>query len=185
MDDAYIQKVLEGDINSFRYLVDKYKDMSFSIAISILKEENEAEDVIQDAFIKAFNSLRSFRNESRFSTWLYRIVVNESLGRMRKQKHERIHDVNADQDQEIDMPENIHNLTRDEQKKYINLVLNRMDARESLLLRLFYLNENNLHEIQEITGFSMSNIRVILHRARKSFYCLLKKELKEEITSIL
>ena len=90
MDEIYIQKVLEGDINSFRYLVDRYKDMSFSIAISILKDENEAEDAIQDAFIKAFNSLRGFRNRSKFSTWLYRIVVNESLARTRRKKHLRI-----------------------------------------------------------------------------------------------
>jgi RNA polymerase sigma factor (sigma-70 family) len=187
MDEAYIQKVLEGDVNSFGYLVDKYKNLSFSIAMSVLKDENEAEDAIQDAFIKAFNGLRSFRYKSKFSTWLYRIVVNESLTRIRRKKHERFHDIheNKYEDTETDIQESVLNLTRDEQKKYIDKVLNMMDGRESLLLRLFYLNENTLNEIQEITGFSMSNIRVILHRARKSFYGLLKTELKEEIRSIL
>jgi RNA polymerase sigma factor (sigma-70 family) len=187
MDDAYIQKVLEGDINSFRYLVDRYKDMSFSIAMSILKNDKEAEDVIQDAFIKAFNNLGSFRKKSSFSTWLYRIVVNESLGRIRKKRPEIISELTGfeEQDEEADIQETVQSLARDEQVRYINKVLNIMESKESLLLRLFYLNENNLNEIQDITGLSLSNIRVILHRGRKNFYRLLKVELKEEIRSLL
>jgi len=187
MDDAVIQKVLKGNINSFRYLVDKYKDMSFSIAMSILKDEFEAEDVIQEAFVKAFKNLRDFRKESGFSTWLYRIVVNESLGRMRKMKPQRMPDPGRDEDdgQEYEIQETIFHLTRDDQIRYINKVLDMMDARESLLMRLFYLNESSLNEIEEISGFSSSNVRVILHRARKNFYCFLKNELKEEIRSIL
>jgi RNA polymerase sigma-70 factor (ECF subfamily) len=187
MDDAVIKKVLEGDINSFRYLVDKYKDMSFSIAMSILKDEDEAEDVIQDAFVKAFNSLGSFRKESGFSTWLYRIVVNESLGRMRKMKPQRmpILSENEDEDAETEIQETVLHLIRDDQVRYINKVLNIMDGRESLFLRLFYLNENSLNEIEAITGYKSSNIRVILYRARKNFYRVLKNELKEEVRSIL
>jgi RNA polymerase sigma factor (sigma-70 family) len=185
MDNACIQRVLEGDINSFKYLVDKYKDMSFSIAMSVLKDKDEAQDAIQDSFIKAFKNLKSFRRESKFSTWFYKIVVNESLSRIRTKKHERTQYVDEYKDQESHVSETVLNLANDEQKKYINKVLNIMESRESLLLRLFYLNENNLNEIQEITGLSSANIRVILHRARKNFYDLLKTELKEEINSLL
>jgi RNA polymerase sigma factor (sigma-70 family) len=185
MDNECIQKVIEGDTNSFRYLVDKYKDMSFSIAMSVLKEENDAQDAVQDAFIKAYKNLKSFRMDSKFSTWLYRIVVNESLSRIRKKKNERTQYVEEYRDQESNISETVLHLSRDEQKKYIDKVLNLMESRESLLLRLFYLNENSLNEIENITGFSLANIRVILHRARKNFYGLLKTELKEEINSLL
>jgi len=187
MDELYIQKVLEGDINSFRYLVDRYKDMSFSIAISLLKDEDEAKDAVQEAFVKAFSNLKSFRKRSGFSTWLYRIVVNESLGRLRKKKNEMSIDIPAEisNDDETLTQQAAQNLSRYEQRKYINKVLDMMDGRESLLLRLFYLNDNNLNEIREITGFSLSNIRVILYRARKNFHSLLNMELKEEIRSII
>ena len=186
MDGAYIQKVLEGDIDSFKYLVDKYKDMSFSIASSVLKDEYESEDAVQDAFIKAFRNLKSFRNKSAFSTWLYKIVVNESLGRLRKRKQTKIVS-NQEYDQGYDMESDsiVFSLAKEEQKRYINQTLEEMDGKESLLLRLFYLNENSLNEIHEITGFSLSNIRVILYRARKNFYSLLNSELKQEIRSIL
>ena len=185
MDDTCIQRVIEGDVNSFRYLVDKYKDMSFSIAMSVLKDEDDAQDAVQESFIKAFKNLKSFRRESKFSTWLYKIVVNESLSRIRAKKQERTQYVDEYKDHGSHVGETVLNLAQDEQKKYINKVLNMMESRESLLLRLFYLNENNLNEIEEITGLSSGNIRVILHRARKNFYDLMKTELKEEINSLL
>ena len=75
MDEQYIRRVIEGDTNAFRFIISKYKDMSFSIAISIVKSDLTAEEAVQDAFVKAFQNLRKFKFKSKFSTWLYKIVV--------------------------------------------------------------------------------------------------------------
>lgn len=187
MDIQYIQKTIEGDTNAFRYLVDKYKDMSFSIAMSIVKEDAVAEEVVQDAFLKSFQSLRSFEHRAKFSTWLYKIVVNEGLKYLRKKKLDtanvdiqEIHDINLS-----DINGSIREFRETEQKRYINLALDQLSANDALILRLFYLDEKDQNEIADITGLSITNIKTILHRARKRFYNILHGLLKHETKSIM
>ena len=78
-DKIYINKVLEGDRNAFAYLVDKYKTMVYSLALRLVKDREEAEEISQDAFIKAYQSLASFKGKAKFSSWLYRIVYNTAI----------------------------------------------------------------------------------------------------------
>ena len=77
MDDFYIRKVLSGDIQAFRYFVKEYKDMAFSVAMSVVKEEFAAEEAVQDAFLKSFKALGSFNQQSKFSFLFYRIVLRD------------------------------------------------------------------------------------------------------------
>ena len=88
MDNECIHKVLNGDLEAFRELITKYKDMAYSIAISIVKDEFYAEEILQVSFIKAFEKLSTFKGDSKFSTWFYRIVVNESFKLYKKHKTE-------------------------------------------------------------------------------------------------
>ena len=81
-----ISRVLSGDEHAYRGLVDHYKRYAFTIALKILDNRAEAEEAAQDAFIKAFQHLRSFQRQSRFSTWLYRIVFNTAISYQRKRK---------------------------------------------------------------------------------------------------
>ncbi len=92
-DQYLIDKVLNGDTNAFGELVDRYQNFVFTIAIRILKVTEEAEEVAQDSFIKAFDSLSSFRGESKFSTWLYRIVYHKSLDRIKMNKRHRTYEI--------------------------------------------------------------------------------------------
>ena len=86
MDDSYIDSVLSGDTESFRYFIKTYKDMAFNLAVSIVKDDHYAEEVVQDAFMKAFNGLASFKRTARFKSWFYSIVVNESFHRLKRIK---------------------------------------------------------------------------------------------------
>jgi len=186
MDSEYIQKVLDGDAHAFRYFVEKYRDMAYSLAIGIVKNAPVAEEVTQDAFLKAYKSLDRFEQRSKFSTWLYKIVTNEGLKRLRKKEFyytDDIHELNSVEYSGVN--DSINLMTELEQKKYINKGLEKLLPNDSLILRLFYLNEKSLKEIGEITGFSNTNIKTILFRARKRFYTVLKDELKHEIKSIL
>lgn len=186
MDSEYIQKVLNGDIHSFRYFIEKYRDMAYSLAVSMVKNSLVAEEVTQDAFLKAYDSLGRFEQRSKFSTWLYKIVTNEALKRLRRKEfkyNKEISELNTVDYSEIN--NSIVELTEQEQKYYINKGLEQLLPNDSLVLKLFYLEEMNLKEIGEITGFSHTNIKTILHRARKRFYVVLKEELKHEIKSLL
>lgn len=179
MDDIYIRQVLQGNINSYRHLVEKYKNMVFTIARNITKADLVAEEVAQDTFLKAFQNLKGFKKKAKFSTWLYKIAVNESLRRVRKKslKFEKLDDVKM-KDEVLHMEsDSIEQLHAEEQKEMIFNILNKLHASESLVLRLYYLEEMNIKEISKITGFSPSNVKVLLYRARKNFAILVNKSM--------
>ena len=183
MISLHIKKAKAGDISALNQLLDQYKDVAFSIAFRILKNKDDAEDVVQDAFIKVFESIKQFRNESKFSTWLYRIVYNESIRALKDNSHFIYSDVHED-DAIVDYPmidDALQNLVAVERKKIIREALDQLHANESLILTLYYLEEKNIREINKITQLSKSNIKVIMHRARKNLYIILKRMLKKEM----
>jgi len=85
-DEKIIGQVLNGNRNAFALLVDKYKDRVFSLALGIVHNRELAEEIAQDAFIKAFTSLKKFRKDAGFSTWIYRITYNTAISETRKQR---------------------------------------------------------------------------------------------------
>lgn len=184
MDDHYIKKVLDGQTEEFRYFIKQYKDLAFSVAFSVVKNEFTAAEVVQESFVKAFENLKSFKGQSKFSTWLCRIVINESFKIARKEKR-TVSETGFVTG--LDYQENpviFDELKESEQKYYINECLNRLPANECLVLRLFYLAENSIKEICEMTGCSESNVKVHLHRGRKNMQELLQRMLKTEVKSI-
>lgn len=179
MDEIYIRKVCNGDTESFRYFLKHYKDMAFSLAISIVKDEFLAEEIVQDAFMKAFNGLKSFNHKSKFSSWLYRIVVNESFMHLKKMKRKPIQFL-EDYDNEIADDRDFSILQQDEQVRLINEALKKLAANESLALRIFYLEEESVKTLCDITGWSESNAKVTLHRGRKNMLAAIKRLMKLE-----
>jgi RNA polymerase sigma-70 factor (ECF subfamily) len=181
-----IRRILRGEIDTFRYFIDTYKDMAFSLVMGMIQDESIAEDVVQTAFINAFRNLKKFKRRSKFSTWFYTIVLNEARIQLRKNKSNvlsledyHFHDTAL----YIENPAFL-NLHRSDQKRIINNVLSKLSSVENLLMRLYYQNENSINEIQKITGFTISKIKTGLHRARRNFNRKLTKEFKGEIGTL-
>ncbi len=187
MDDLYLQLVLDGDIAKFSWFIDRYKGMAFSIAYRIVNNREDAEEVVQDAFLKAFRSLGKFRKRSKFSTWFYRIVVNTSLTRVRSATLQSS-SLNEDDPGDL-LVEKVESTYRDldlsEQKALINEAMDELSAEDRLVLTLYYLNENTIEELAEITGFARDNVKMKLHRARNRIYEVIHGKLKSEIKSVL
>lgn len=182
-DYELIRKIKEGDTSAFRQLVYLHKDVSLSLATSILKDTVLAEDVLQDVFIKVFHKLTTFSFKSSFTTWLYRIVVNTCYNELKKRKHHL----------SIDDSENSYvvpaiskdSMNESDQKKYIQLALERLRPDESLVLQLFYLCELRIKEIEVITGFKPSKIKVDLHRGREHMHIELQQLLGDDLKHLL
>jgi RNA polymerase sigma-70 factor (ECF subfamily) len=185
MDDHYIKRVTEGDIESFRFLVEKYQKKAFSVAFSIVHDQTEAEDVVQESFIKAYRKLSSFRGDSSFSTWLLRIVVNESIKIHRKKKMDAAYTADFVSVYEPEVNQSIRALKEEEQKKFITFAMSQMPAREALVLHLFYIEDMSLKQMEEILELGADHIKVVLFRARKLILSILQVELKHELKSIL
>ena len=181
-----IKKVLAGDINAFAILVERYMDLSKTLAYNVLLNREDAEDVVQDAFIKAYSSLSSFKGNSKFSTWLYRIVLNTSLNKRKRKKLDTITiEEHVPGEEIMNINIDLSNYSNQQQRKYIQQALKSLSEGERICITLYYLNELSLEELRELTGYSSSNIKVLLFRGRKQLYheleCLLKKELKDLI----
>jgi RNA polymerase sigma factor (sigma-70 family) len=168
-DNFYIEKIRNKEISAYSFLVDKHKDMVFSIALKILRSREDAEELAQDVFVKAYQSLDTFKGESKFSTWLYRIVYNAAISKTRKKKIETVVlDYNLVDNYSTDeIKENINRLGYDEQKRIVDQILKELSPEESVMITLFYFKENSTEEISEIMGMTQSNVKVKLHRLRK------------------
>lgn len=179
MDQIYIDKVLAGDPYAFRYFLTTYKHMAYSVAHSIVKQEHLAEEVVQDAFMRCYQSLAKFKQQSKFSTWFYRIVVNCAFSTMRRLKPESVtFDL---QEHDLIWDENAFDrLVKKEQEQVVQEALVQLPANEALALRLYYLEELNIQELCDITGWTDSNAKVILFRGRKHLYSVLCRLMKEE-----
>lgn len=186
-DQIYIEKILQGDISSYNYLVNNYKDMVYTIALKIVRNHEDAEEIAQDSFVKAFQKLQSFRGESKFSTWLYTIVYRTAISKIRKKNIETtdIDDfVIENHSVDFSFPQ-LDLLKVEEQKKYVKIAIDSLSELDALLITLFYLNENTFDEINEITGLTKTNIKVRLFRARKKLYKELYQILETELRTIL
>lgn len=178
MDTHYINEVVKGNTNAFSYFIRKYQNKAFGVAISIVKHEANAKDVVQDSFITAYSSLVNFRNDAKFSTWFYRIVVNTALQfiKREKRKEEVVEEYSITNDEKTAFNTAIGQLEKQDLKKLIKKVFERIPAKEALVLHLYYIDDQSVLEIAEITDFTNANIKVLLHRGRTSFYKLLKDE---------
>lgn len=175
-DIFYIEKVVNGDVSAFSFLVEKHKRMTYTFALKIIKVPEDAEEVAHDAFVKAYQSLKEFRQESKFTTWLFKIVFNLSVSRLRKKKLE-IASIDDDKISTLNIAEteNLFNsLTDKEQSLLVRQAVDRLPDDERAIITLYYLNECSVKDIMEITGFTEANVKIKLFRARKRLWEMLR-----------
>lgn len=182
-DLSLVDKILNGDESCFKELVEKHQDYVFTITSRILSHQEEAEEAAQDAFIKAFHALKRFNRQAKFTTWLYRIAFNTAITYKRKRKLD-----SASIDDEIIM-NTIADPTKnqfetEEKKRLIDQALGNLLPADATVLTLFHLKEFSLEEIAEITGMTLSAVKVKLFRARKRLASELTRMLQGEIDII-
>jgi len=180
-DLLIIDKILAGEQAAYAELVNKYKSYAFTIAQKILLNRPEAEEAAQDAFIKAYHHLAGFNRESKFSTWLYRIVFNTAISYKRKnrQQFQSIETTVIEYNQDADGM-----LEKMDKKKYVNQALGKLNEADRTALTLFYLEEFSLEEIAAITGMQANTAKVRIHRARQRLADELKTILNQEALTL-
>ena len=181
-DIYYIDLVLRGNINAFSFIIDRHKDRMFNLAFRICGNREEAEEVAQDAFLKAFRSLKSFKKKSTFSTWLYRIVYNTSISlvRSRKSKLLSIEDFPADIIDFMRITPDEDEAEREYKNSLLNFALQKIGDEERGLITLHYYDELSIEEMSVVTGINRANIRVKLFRARQKMTEIITDSKKKE-----
>jgi RNA polymerase sigma factor (sigma-70 family) len=187
-DIYYIDRILQhSDQNAFAGLVNKHKTMAFNVALRITKSREDAEEVAQDAFVKVYQSLPQFKGDSKFTTWLFKVVYNLALTKIRKKSlvsgsTDEEHFVEPAGEQIFDT---IAKMKEKEQKKHLSEAIATLDETDQVLVTLYYMNDQSVDEIAEITSLTQSNVKVKLFRARKKLHDELQKNLQHELQSIL
>ena len=182
-DQLLIDAILAGDTPSFSILVDRYKDLVFTLALRMVKHREEAEEVSQDTFIKVFKSLNKFKGDSKFSTWIYKVAYNTCLDRLKKHKRAQ-HLVAIDEytEHQVKTIDNaLDAMEREEKKEAIQSCMQLLPSDDSALLTLFYFEELSLEEIAKIVGLTTNNVKVKLFRSRKKLTSILRDRLEPEL----
>lgn len=182
-DQHYINLVLNGNTNSFATLVDRYKDMVYTLALKMLNNKEEAEEIAQDTFIKAFNSLNKFKGESKFSTWIYRVTYNTCLDALKKKKKQNnvtyIEDFSEHQTKTLEGI--LDTIDEKERNQAIQACLEELQSDEAFLLTLYYFDDHSVEEIAKVVNITSDNVKVKLFRTRKKLASILKSRLEPEI----
>lgn len=185
-----IAKILTGQTEIFHELIRPYERSVYLMALSLLHNEAEAEDATQDAFLKAYRNLGSFRAESRLSTWLIAIVLNEARARLRRKQPALTDSIDDDSDGSVtpaqltdwrEIPSDT--LARQEIRTLIRQAVSALPLpyREVFVLR--EIEERNVQETAETLGITAASVKMRLHRARMMLQKQLAPQLKSAVPS--
>ena len=187
-DEDIISSVRHGTVRDFRYLIERHSAMAYHTAFSVCRIHEDAQEIMQDAFLKAFNSLGSFQGKSKFSTWLFRIVYYTALNHLEKANHYKKHiDLNEVNESEYYTApvQSWKRLINSDRVKYVEKALDRLNAEDRVALTLYYLEEKSQKEITEITGWNLAATKIRIHRGRSKLNHFLGTILKDEKNSLL
>jgi len=184
-DRYYIDRIMEGDSQAFAPLVDRYKNLVYTLALRMVKNTEEAEEAAQDTFVKVFRSLEKFKGESKFSTWIYRIAYNTCLDRIKKHKSVPLAVAIDDYGtRQLRSTENVLDTLDDEERhRAMQECLQQLPGEDAFLLTLYYFEEQSLEEIAKVIGIKANNVKIKLFRCRKKLGEILRAKLEPEIIS--
>ncbi|WP_205512597.1 RNA polymerase sigma factor [Longitalea arenae] len=170
VDTEIISRVLKGDQAIYAELVKRYQNFVFTIALRYTPNREDAEEIAQDVFVKAYRSLADFRGDSKFSTWLYTIVTTTCITFLRK-KRIPVHSLDNERVFEVaDNQNSAFRANQVEQKskaQAIQEAMRLLSVDDARIITLFYQAEQSLEEIGRILGIDPNTAKVKLHRARQ------------------
>lgn len=187
---ALVRRALARDPGAFRFIIKTHNQRLYRIARGVVRNDAEAEDIVQEAYMRAFASLDSFRGDASLSTWLSRIVINEALGRLRKRKRIVAMPENPDA-QIIRFPLNSNDLNPGDdpertmaQRQILGLVERATDSLPDVYRTVFVarvIEGLSIEETADLLGIRPETVKTRLHRAR----ALVRKALDDEIGPVL
>jgi len=186
-DNEIIIRVLRGEHQLYSELVTRYQNFVFTLALRYTPVREDAEEIAQDVFVKAYKALKDFRGESKFSTWLYSIVNSTSITFLRKKK---LDTYSLDQEHVFEAADNKESGTsaiQVEVKSKVEMVtkaIQLLSPDDAKLITLFYKAEQSLEEISKILGIETNTVKVKLHRARTRLKEKMEKYFMQEVKDL-
>ena len=177
-DKSIVARLMNKDKNALKILLSKHQDYIYTVLLHMLKDTRDAQEATQDTFVKVYKRINTYSGKSKFTTWLYSIAYRTGLDYLKKRKN--VYSLNEEtplSNREVDHQTPYRLLEKKDRELQIQKLISLLNPEEASILKMYYFKELNSKEISEITGLSVSNVKVKLFRARKF--------LKESINSSL
>jgi RNA polymerase sigma factor (sigma-70 family) len=187
-DIELIEQTLAGNQQAYADLVKRHQRFVFTLAMRFTKGREDAEEVAQDCFIKAYRNLGSFQQQSKFSTWLYSIVYTTAMTFLRKK---RVDTSSIDDDEAYIQIENkpsaydAHNIENKSRSYYLNQAIEQLLPDDATIITMFYKGEQSLEEIAQALNMEANTVKVKLFRARQRLKEKLERNLKHEVKELI
>ena len=186
-DTDLIQHVLQGNTAAYAELVERYRNFVFTIVLRYISSREDAEEVSQDIFVKAYRSLADFKGASKFSTWLYTITTTSCLTFLRKRKLE-VHSLDNEKvfaaADNLDSGMSANQVEQKSRVTMVNEAIKMLSPDDAQIITLFYKGEQTLDEIAQIMGKEPNAVKVQLHRARTRLKEKMTKHFSAEVKDI-
>ena len=186
-DIDIISAVLRGNQQAYAEIIKRYKAFVFTLVLRYIKSREDAEELAQDVFVKAYRALADFKGDSKFSTWLYTIVTTTCISFLRKKKLETYSMDNEKVFENIENKDSGLNANQVEQKSRVAMVNNAialLSPDDAEIVTLFYKGEQTLEEIAQVLGIEANTVKVRLHRARTRLKEKMQKHFAAEVKDI-
>ena len=174
-ENIYIKRILEGETNLFSYFAERYSRSIHSLIARIIPSKEDAEELTQDTFLKAFRKLDTFKGECSFSTWLFRIAYNTAISAIRKKRI--ILPIIDDAMLEGVSDELVDSVFEDDEDEIrlqkLEAAITKLTVEEKMLITLFYTDNKPVAEIAYLLELTTDNVKVKLYRVRKKLYVLM------------
>jgi RNA polymerase sigma-70 factor (ECF subfamily) len=185
-DSRLIQKAIRGDDLAYKRLMQKYHDAIFNFIFRMVHDREQVEDLTQEAFIKAFSSLKSFNEEYAFSTWLYKIATNNCIDYIRKRKLQ-MYSINKpiesrDSDFTFELPDESYEADRelidDQRARMLKEAIEQLPDKYRRVIHLRHVDEKSYEEIAAMLKLPIGTVKAHIFRAREMLYKQLKHQIR-------
>lgn len=171
----WIQDVLAGDKQAYAHIINKYKNPLYATILRMTKNPQDAQDFVQEAFIKVYERLDQYKETGSFSSWLYRVAINHCLDQFRKKYYQTTSEpVDEERIVNSQHPELV--FLKKEKSRQLERLIATLPEDERLIILLRYVNELSYDEISQLADVSVSTVRNKLHRAKKKMRATVKRE---------
>lgn len=174
-EHQWIQEVLAGDKQAYAQIINKYKNPLYGTILRMTRNPHDAQDLVQEAFIKVYQQLEKYNGTGSFSSWLYRVAINHCMDEFRKKRYQmKQSEINEETVVDPNHPEVI--FLKKEKNRQLERLIATLPEDERLIILLRYMNELSYDEISELADIPLSTVRNKLHRAKKKMRKTVKRE---------
>ncbi|KXH81698.1 RNA polymerase sigma factor [Sporosarcina sp. HYO08] len=173
-ESEWIQQVLAGNKQAYAFIIDKYKNPLYGTILRMTQHPQDAQDLVQEAFIKVYEQLHQYDATGSFSSWLYRVAINHCMDEFRKKRYQ-MKQVEVEESSIVNTnhPEVI--FLQKEKKRQLERLIATLPEDERIIILLRYVNELGYIEISELVDVPLSTVRNKLHRAKKKMRATVKR----------